>query len=307
MNPFRFGVGPASLGVGPDQTTPSGWLSLVRRIESLGYSALNVGDHLDARLAPLPALMAAAGVTSTLRLGCFMLCNDYHHPAVLAQELATVDQLSGGRLEPGLGAGWLAADYRRAGISFDAAGVRVDRLAASIGLVKAELASHQASWSALPGGRIDGRREPPFVMGGGGRRVLELAAREADIVAFNATLSSSAAAVRPGASISANAVDERVGWVRAAAGSRYSRLESQVFVHVVHVGPDRAQAAEAIGDRIGLAAEQVPRSPHLLVGSVDQIVDDLLERRQRHGFSYVSIPAGAIDAFAPVVSRLVGT
>jgi probable F420-dependent oxidoreductase len=305
-NPFRFGVGPASLGVGLEQTAPAGWLSLARRIEDLGYSALNVGDHLDARLAPLPALMAAAGVTSTLRLGCFMLCNDYRRPAVLAQELATVDQLSGGRLEPGLGAGWLAADYERAGVTFDAAGVRVSRLAQAIGLVKTELSTRLAAFSAAPCGRLDGRDRPAFVMGGGGRRVLEMAAREADIVAFNAKLSSSAAGVRPGVSLIATAVDERVEWVRAAAGSRYSQLESQVFVHVVRVDRDRDQAAAKAGARVGLTADEARKSPHVLVGSVDQIVDDLLRRRERYGFSYIGIPTGAIDAFAPVVDRLAG-
>jgi probable F420-dependent oxidoreductase len=280
---------------------------MVRRIEGLGYSALNVGDHLDGRLAPLAALMAAAGATSTLRLGCFMLCNDYRHPALLAHEFATVDQLSGGRLEPGLGAGWLASDYERVGIAFDPAGVRVDRLAAAIGVVKSELAAHLAVFGADASTRLDGRDRPPLVMGGGGRRVLGMAAREADIVAFNATLSSTAAAIRPGASISAAAVAERVEWVRAAAGERYAQLESQVFVHGVQVTSARIEAAAVTGDRMGLSAAEVLASPHALVGSVEQLTEDLLERRELYGFSYVSIPVDAVDAFAPVVARLVGT
>jgi probable F420-dependent oxidoreductase len=305
--PFRFGVGPGSLGTGPEQTTPTGWRSLVRHIEDLGYSALNVGDHFDGRLAPLPALMAAAEATTSLRLGCFMLCNDYRRPAVLALEFATVDQLSGGRLEPGLGAGWMEADYARAGLAFDAARVRVDRLEAAVGLVKTELSAHLAVFSPTPSARLDGRDRPPFVMGGGGRRVLQMAAREADIVAFNATLSTPAVAVRPGASISADAVAERVEWVRAAAGARYAEIESQVFVHAVRVDADRDEAAAQTGARIGLSPDEVLRSPHLLVGSVDQIVDDLVARREQYGFSYIGIPTGALDALAPVVARLAGT
>jgi probable F420-dependent oxidoreductase len=313
--PFRFGVGPAGLNGHGGQATSAGWTQLARRLEQLGYSALNVGDHLDDRLGPLAALAVAGAVTSQLRLGTFMLSNDYRHPAVLAKELATIDALSGGRLEAGIGAGWLADDYRRAGIVFDGPGARIERLAEAVQVLKALFTAEHARFhgqhyhlEGLPGlPRPLQRPRPPIVMGGGGPRMLRLAAREADIVALNVSLHPGQLGAPPGDSASAAAVARRVGWVREAAGDRYRDLELQLYVHVVQLTDDRHAAAEKVGRRLGLPADEVMRSPHVLLGTTAQLVDDLRERRELFDVSYIGVSADAVESLAPVVAELTGT
>jgi probable F420-dependent oxidoreductase len=311
---FRFGVGPAGLTGSGAHATAAGWRALARKLEDLGYSALNVGDHLDDRLAPLPALAVAGSVTSNLRLGVFMLANDYRHPAVLAKELATVDALSSGRLEAGLGAGWLARDYAAAGIEFDPPSRRIARLAEAVSVLKALFTQEEATFSGqhysidrLTGLPRPARRPwPTLVLGGGGRRVLTLAAQQADVVSFNVSLRAGRLDAPPGDSASEEAVARRVQWVRQAAGHRYRDIESHIYAHVVEITDDRASAAEAIGRSLGLSPAAVLRSPHVLVGAVGQIVDDLCERRERFGFSYIGVSARVAEAFAPVVARLSG-
>jgi probable F420-dependent oxidoreductase len=312
---FRFGVGPAGLTGRPPHATQLGWTELARWLEDHGYSALNVGDHLDDRLAPIAALAVAGAATTRLRLGTFMLSNDYRHPAVLAKELATIDVLSAGRLEAGIGAGWLAADYGRAGIEFDRPGPRIERLAEAVRVLKA-LFEHESATFEGKHYRLDGlpglprpvqAPRPPIVMGGGGRRILRLAAREADIVALNVSLRPGRLGAPPGESASAAAVAERIGWVRAAAGPRFSDLELQIYVHAVAITTDRDAAAEQIGARLGLSPEEVVRSPHVLIGTADQIADDLRRRREQFGISYVGVSGEHIRALEPVVSELAGT
>jgi probable F420-dependent oxidoreductase len=312
---FRFGVGPAGLTGHPPQATRRGWHDLAIWLEDHGYGALNVGDHLDSRLAPLAALMAAGAVTSDLRLGTFMLSNDYRHPAVLAKELATIDVLSDGRLEAGIGAGWLAVDYERAGIKFDRPGPRIDRLAEAVQVIKALFSNDFATFDGqhyrldrLPGlPRPVQSPRPPIVMGGGGERVLRLAAREADIVALNVNLRPGRLGAPPGASASAAAVAERLDWVRDAAGPRFADLELQLYVHVLAITDDRIAVGEQIGSRLGLSAADVFRSPHVLVGSVGQIADDLRQRREEYGISYIGLSADHVEPFADVVAQLAGT
>ena len=222
--------------------------------------------------------------------------------------------LTAGRLEAGIGAGWLAEDYERAGIPFDRPGRRIERLAEAVSVIKALLAEEVASFagtyyrvSGLPGmPRPASAPRPPILLGGGGRRILTLAAREADIVAFNVSLLPGRLNAPPGRSASAESVAQRVAWVREAAGDRYQSIESQVYIHVVRVCTDWAAAAADIGARFDLSPTEVLESPHLLVGTVDEIVDDLLERRDKYGFSYIGISAAVIDDFAPVVARLAG-
>jgi probable F420-dependent oxidoreductase len=311
---FRFGIGPAGLHGHEPQSTGRGWAELCMRIEDLGYDAINVGDHLDDRLGPLAALMAAGCATSRLHLGVFMLSNDYRHPAILAKELATIDALSAGRLEVGLGAGWLAADYERAGLVFDPPGRRVDRLAESVQVIKRLLEGGECHFAGEHY-RLDGlaglpqparRPRPPIALGGGGRRVLSMAGREADIIAFNVNLGHGVMGAAPGETATAAATDQKVEWVREAAGDRFSDLELQVFVHVVEVTTDRLGAAERLSPRLGISSTQVLDSPHVLLGTVDQIEETLEERRSRFGLSYVSVSATVLDDLAPVVERLTG-
>jgi len=309
--PFRFTVQCSS----PPQVDPRSWAELARRVEGLGYSTLTVSDHLDEQVAPIAALMAAADATSTLRIGSMVFCNDYRHPVVLAKEAATLDALSGGRLELGLGAGWMTSDYQRAGLPLDPPGVRVDRLGEAVAVLKALFSDEPCSFTGEHY-RIDGLRGtprpvqrpyPPFVIGGGGRRVLQLAAREADTVAINMNMAKGVIDGSVGPNATAKATDDKVGWIRAAAGDRWSRLELQARIHLVVVTDDREQVYEALAGGFGLGVEEARDTPHALCGTAEQIADDLVERRERWGISSVGIALDAMEALAPVVARLAGT
>jgi probable F420-dependent oxidoreductase len=310
--PFRFGIQCSAL---PVDGAPSGgarWAALARRVEELGFSTLTVADHLDDQLAVIPAVQAAADATTTLRVGTLVLCNDYRHPVVAAKELATVDVLSGGRLEAGLGAGWMTSDYQRAGIALDPPGRRIARLAAAIDVI-------EAVWSDAPATvhgadyRITGldgrpkplqRPRPPLLLGGGGRRMLELAATRADIVGLNVNLAKGVIDADAGPDGSAAATDRKLSWVRAAAGGRFEDIELQVRVHLVLATDDRAAVAEAVGPGFGLTPAESLQTPHALVGSVEEMCDDLVARRERWGISYIGVSVDALDAMAPVVARL---
>lgn len=307
--PFRFGIqagGPADA---------RGWVELARRCEGIGVSTLTMADHLDDKLAPIAGLMAAASATTTLRVGALLFCNDYRHPAVLAKEAATVDVLSDGRFELGLGAGWMTNDYEQAGIALDPPGVRIDRLAEALPIVKRLLAGetvhHQGDHYRIDGltgaPRSVQRPHPPILVGGGGRRILTLAAREADIVGLNIDLRAGVIDERAGPNATVQATDEKLRWVREAAGARFDRLELQVRVHLAMVTDDRAGVAEAVAPTLGLTPEASLATPHALVGSVDEIVDQLVERRERWGISYIGLSAGSLDEMTPVIERLAGT
>jgi probable F420-dependent oxidoreductase len=290
------------------------WKALARKVEDLGYSRLTVSDHLDEQLAPIAALMAAADATSTLRVGAMVFCNDYRHPVVLAKEAATLDVLSGGRFELGLGAGWMAADYERAGIKLDPAGVRIARLEESIKLLKLLFGDEPCTFHGEHY-RVEGLRgtpspvqrpHPPILVGGGGRRILELAARHADIVGLNPTMAAGVIDASAGPDATEAATIRKIGWIRAAAGERFEHLELQTRVHLVAVTDDRRGLVDALAPTFGLTPQEALASPHTLCGTVDQIVDDLVERRERLGLSAIGVGLDAIDALAPVVARLAG-
>ena len=307
--PFRFQL---STGATPD---PRRWRDLARKTEDLGYASLAIADHLDDQFAPLPALMAAAEATDHLLLTPLVLAGDYRHPAILAKELATLDLLSDGRLEIGLGAGWMRADYDQAGMAYDRAGTRIDRLAETVTVLKGLFADGPFTIRGVHH-RIDAleglpkpqqRPHPPFLLAGGGRKMLTLAAREADIVGVNLDLAAGVIDARIGASSTHDATIEKLGWIREAAGARFDRLELHVRTQVAMLHDNPRELAEALGPALGLTAEDALRSPHALVGTVDSIVDTLLERRERYGFSYICWHDDAIDTLAPVVARLAGT
>jgi len=220
MHPFRFGIqcrGPAD---------PQGWRALARQVEDLGWSTLTIADHFDDALAPIPGVMAAADATTVLRVGTMVLSNDYRHPVVVAKEAATLDVLTGGRFELGIGAGWMTVDYEAAGIPLDEAGERVHRLGEAVAVLKGLWAGDPCT---LEGEhyRIDGLAGlprpvtpggPPIVIGGGGPRVLRLAGREADVVGINVNLKAGVIDQRAFPDGTPEATDRKVGWVRAAAG-----------------------------------------------------------------------------------------
>lgn len=306
---FRFGVQAWRAASGEE------WAAKARRIEDLGYSTLLMPDHFDDQLAPVPALAAAAAATSTLRLGTLVFDNDFRHPVVLAKEAATLDILSGGRLELGLGAGWMRSDYDRSGIAFDPPAARIRRLGESLRILKTLWNGEAVSFSGRHY-KIDGlegtprpvqQPHPPILVGGGGRMLLSVAARHADIVGLNFALPSGAVDRDATATGTAAATEEKVRWIREAAGERFPRLELNVTVFVVAVTNDRAHVTERIAGGFGVSPEEVLQVPHVLVGSVEQIVDDLQERRDRFGISYVVFSGEQHEAMAPVVARLAGS
>jgi probable F420-dependent oxidoreductase len=308
-HPFRFGVqasGPASAGE---------WAELARKVEDLGYSTLTCADHLDEQFAPIPALTAAALATSTLRVGAMVLANDYRHPVLAAKEAATVDVLSEGRFEVGLGAGWMTTDYEQSGIPHDRAGVRVDRMVEAIAVMKGLFAEGPFSFQGEHYTITDHdarpkpvtQPHPPFLIGGGGKRVLGIAAREADIVGINPNLKAGEIGPDAASDATAEATDRKVGWVREAAGDRFDDLELNSLMFACIRTDDRAGTAEMMAGLFGISPAEVLEVPHALMGTVDEMVDDLEARRDRWGFSYHVVQQDAMDAIAPVVARLAGT
>jgi probable F420-dependent oxidoreductase len=306
---FRFGVQLHTATDGADLAAKA------RRAEELGYSTAFFPDHFGDQLAPLPALIAIADATAELRVGTLVLDNDYRHPVVLAKELATVDVLSGGRLEAGLGAGWMRSDYDQSGIPMDPPKVRVDRFEEGLRVIKNAFADGPQDFSGehytVTG--YDGQPKPvqkpgpPILIGGGMKRVLSIAGREADIVGINPSIRSGqvdAEAARDGA---AGQTDQKVAWIREAAGARFDDLELNLLVFACVITEDRSGTIEAMAPLFGLEPGDVQDHPHTMVGTVDQICEDLERRRERWGTSYISIQSDAMEVAAPVVAKLAGT
>lgn len=306
--PFRFGIQASGA------TSRAEWVDLARRAESHGYDILTMPDHFGDQLAPVPALMAAADATTRLRVGALVFDNDYKHPVVLAKELATMDVLSDGRVEIGIGAGWMVSDYEQSGIPYDPPGVRVDRFVEGLAVLKGALAdgpfTHEGQHYQVRG--YDGlplpvqRPRPPILIGGGGKRVLSIAAREADIVGINATLTAGVVGPDAIATMSPEAVDEKVAWVRDAAGDRFGDIEMNVRAFMVNITDDRDPAISGLASMMAVEEAMVRDSPFALIGNPAQLVDDLLARRERWGFSYVIVGPAELEAFAPVVAELAG-
>jgi probable F420-dependent oxidoreductase len=305
---FRFGIQASKAN------TRDLWVDLARRSEGNGYSCLTMPDHFDDQLAPVPALMTAANVTTTLRVGALVWDNDYKHPAVLAKELATMDVLSDGRLELGIGAGWMISDYEQMGIPYDSAKVRIDRFVEGLKVIKGAMAEGPFSFSGdhYTITNYNGTPKPiqgpcpPILIGGGGKRVLSIAAREADIVGINATMSAGVVGQHTFSTMTAEVVDEKVAIVREAAGARFNDIELNVRAFLVNITDDAKQAASGIASMLGVEQQMVEQSPFALVGPTSKLIEDLLERRERWGFSYIIVGADDVDSFAPVVAALNG-
>jgi probable F420-dependent oxidoreductase len=304
--PFRFCVQASHLGA-PEELLP-----LARRAEDAGVAVLTVADHLDDELSPVAALMAAADATTTLRVGTLVFANDYRHPALLAKEAAVIDRLSGGRLEFGLGAGWMTTDYASTGIPMDPPSVRIARLDEALRVIRAlwtgqpvDHAGEHYTVSGLTCRPLPAQRpSPPIVIGGGGRKVLEVAARHADVVHLNPSLPAGVIDHRAGPSATEAATDQKLDWIRGAAGDRFSRLTIGVRIHLAIVTDDRDGFYDALAGGFGLTPAEARRSPHALCGTVEQIADDLVERRERFGISDIGISASALEELTPVIQRL---
>jgi probable F420-dependent oxidoreductase len=296
---FRFGINSVA-------TSLQEWQDVARRAEALGYSTLVAQDHFGKQLAPMPALVAAGAVTTRLRLGTLVLDNDFRHPAAVAKESATVDVLTGGRLELGLGAGWLQADYAKTGLPFDPPGVRLERLGEAVQICKALFASVESVTFVGKHYRIENldaspsviqKPRPPIMVGGRQRRMLSLAAREADIVGIS-LLDRPAPGQPPPPTFA-----QKVAWVREAAGDRWDALELHVNAANIAVTDTPEVAIAEIAARTNQSAAQVMESPGTLVGSVDAIIETLHARREQYGVTYYVLNARNIDIFAPVVAR----
>ena len=313
MRPFRFLADAHEIVTGPELAARA------RRAEQMGYSALVVPDHLLGQLSPVVAMATVAAATSTLRMSAFVLNNDLRHPAVLAQDLASIDVLSGGRLDIAIGAGWNKPEYDAIGLAFDPTPVRQARLAESVTVLKGLFTGEPVRFAGEHYAINDytaapvpvQRPHPPFFIGGGGRRTLTLAGREADIVGLAPRIGAGGRV--DGASLTLAAAREKIGWVRDAAGDRFDFLEFNTYPSMwpVTVTDDLHGEARRVVDglraRAGveLTEDEVIDSPHLFIGSVDRLVEKFQQLREELGIS--SVLLGDIDALAPVLERLSGS
>ncbi len=290
------------------------WVDSFKEIEDLGYSTLFLPDHFDEGPGPISALGAAAASTTTLRMGVLVMDCDYRHPAVVQRELATIDQISEGRLEIGLGAGWKATDYERSGIPMDRPGVRVDRMVEHTAIIKGLFSGGPFSFDGdhyritdLEGMSGHAGRVPPILIGGGAPRVLGFAARNADIVGVNASIHSGEIDTEAAQDALPDRIDAKIERVRTAAGERWEDLELNAWLSVAQITDDTVGFASVMAELFSASVEDLLASPLTLIGSESEIGDRLRERRERWGYSYTVVPAPEARAFAPVVAALTGT
>ena len=271
-------------------------------------------DHFDGQLAPVPALQSVLDATTTLRAGALVFDNDYKHPVVLAKELATMDVLSEGRVEIGLGAGWMTSDYEQSGIQHDRAGIRIDRFVEGLAVIRGAMTPGPFSFEGdhYKISEYDGlpkpvqKPHPPIIIGGGGRRVLSIAAREADIVGVNGTLRAGVIGAEAIATMTNAAVTEKVQIVAEAAASRINDIELHIRTFFVSVTHDRDTQLGEMAQLIQVDESELAASPFALIGSPAKIAEDLTARREQFGFSYITVGAEELDSFAPVVAELAG-
>jgi probable F420-dependent oxidoreductase len=322
IRPFRFSVQAFEAESGRQ------WTDLARRAEGLGYSTLFTTDHYfgpgdisDASghrpvdVAPLTAMTAAAMATTQLRVGCRVFCADYHNPVILAKEVATLDMLSEGRVEVGLGAGWVAAEYEGLGIPMERPGLRIERLAETVEVLRAHWAGEPldikrtfvraSGFAGRP--RPVQQPHPPVLIGGGAPRVLRLAGQLADIVSINFNNAAGQLGAGSVASSTRDATVEKIGWIREGAGGRFGDLELEIAAYFIAISDDPADAVAAMARRFGVRPDVLAEHPHALIGPVSEICDKLEQRRSELGVSYINVAQRSMEAFAPVVARLAGT
>lgn len=312
MKPFRFAA---------EVRTPASraeFVDAVREVEGIGYSSVMLSDHLVGQFAPISALSVAAAVTSTLRIGTFVFNNDLRHPVVLAQELATLDRLSDGRLEIGMGAGWNKPEYEGAGIPYDPGTVRIDRLAESMTILKGLFADGPIDFQGrfyrvkgfeeLP--RPVQRPHPPFFVGGGSPKLLRFAAQNAQIVGIAPRVRPDGTADVLGCTLAGS--EKKIAIIKEAAGPRFDQLEINTYPSFSAKVTDQARpAAREVADRIrrryaiDFSETDILESPHVFIGSVDSLVEKFQMLRERLGISHIFVGAEYRD-FAPVVERLSG-
>lgn len=308
---FRFAV---QLSKAPEGNASS-WAAQARKAEDLGYSAILMPDHFDDQFAPVPALAAVAAATARVKVGALVFDNDYRHPLVLAKEAATLDLLSDGRLELGIGAGWMKSDYDDSGISYDPPGVRIERFQEGVAILKGLLESdgpfsftgkHYKVTDHTSTPRPVQQPRPPLIIGGGGKKVLSFAAKEADIVGINVNLREGMVGPAAAADATPEATRRKVTWVREAAGERFDEIELNTLVGFVVITDEPEKVLEPMASGFGIDPADAPHVPLALVGSVESIEEELHWRREEYGFSYFTVQGDAWEALGPVVSHLSG-
>ncbi len=290
------------------------WFDSVRHVEALGYCTMFVPDHFDEGLGPIAAMASAVAVTTELNVGPLVLDCDFRHPAILARELASIDQMSGGRLEVGLGAGWKRLDYEQSGITMESPKVRVDRMIEHAAVLRGLFSDGPFSFAGdhyqiaeLNGTPKSFKPEgPKFLIGGGGKRVLQYAATHADIIGVNASIHSGTIDTAAAQDALPESIDQKVAWVRAAAGDGLSSKEINAWLSIAEVTEDRGGLARALAGAFETTPENVVDSPLVLIGNTTQIVEQLQRRRSRWGYNYIVIPGDRASAFAPIVAELTG-
>jgi probable F420-dependent oxidoreductase len=309
MAAFRFALQASGAA------SPAAWRALARKAEDLGYASLYVPDHLDDQWAPMLALVLAAEATTTLRVGTLVLDNDFRHPVVLAKEAATLDVMTGGRFEFGIGAGWMTTDYTQSGIPMDRPSIRVARLAESLEIMRSLWRTGSVTFAGqyyrvteavaspapvTPGG-------PPLVIGGGGRRILTLAGRYARTVSIVPSLAAGHIGPEVAAESVADKYADRVRWVREAAGRRADELEFQCWTATVQVVANADDVVASLAPLFELTPDQLRAAPVALIGSESEIIETLQKRREELGFSNIVVHEAEMDALAPVIAELAGT
>ena len=325
QKPFRFSLQSFNT------ESPQSWRNLIAKTEALGYSSFFLADHflsqgeaLDSTghppqmLGATPAIAMALEQTSTLRVGCRVFCNDYRHPFTLIKEAATLDYLSGGRYEFGLGAGWIRNEYGAVNLPFDEFSERFDRFAETVQAYKAfmsgepiQIDGETLKWSGFYGTPAPAQKPyPPIMIGGGSRKILRYAGEHADIVSLNFNNRSGVIGADGMNSGMADATRQKIQWIKDGAGDRFNEIEIEIGAYNTIITDHPQPVAQAMGDALGMSADDILQHPHCLIGSVDFICDELQRRRDEYGISYVAVmddgSNNMVEAFAPVVARLAG-
>jgi probable F420-dependent oxidoreductase len=313
--PIRFGIGVAG-------REPKAAVEAARQAERRGFSTVALSDHFMSRMSPVIGLQAIADATESIRLTNTVLDQDFRHPAVLAKDLATIDVLSGGRLEVGIGAGWMRSEYDQTGLRYDSAGVRIERLEEYVTVLYGLFGEDPFTFEGkhftikeLQGTPTPTQRPgPPLLIGGGGRKLLGVAARRADII--QVTVSSSAGGMSPGPSdYTPQAFSDKVAIVRDEAGGRFDEIELGIMMEAFVIADDQDRTitdylAQRSANSPGFSefsAKDVIESPAFAIGTVEQVSEKLLEVRERFGFSNFALNYRVeIEAAAPVIEQLVG-
>ena len=308
VHPFRFGVQLATL-------PPEDWAERLRRIEAWGYDSVFWPDHFGPQWEPVAALAAAAAVTSRLKVGSLVYGIDYRHPIVLAKAAATIQQLSGGRHEFGLGAGWMESDYREAGLAYERAGLRIERLEEALRIIRGVWSQDKTSFAGKHYRVSDAQAAvlprpaaPRILIGGGGPKVLAVAGRHADIVGVNPKVAGGRVTAAAMQDATAERTLEKVRWVReaaAAAGRDANALEWNALVFVAAVTDDPKSLREVLAKNGGMSVAQVAACPLYLTGPASEIRDVLAKRREAFGISYVVIQGGDEKVLATFAEQIV--